>query len=411
MLILLIARVGLSLRPRESDAHACSDADRAADRAGRMPHASRPPLFIHTISPSPHARTPDCTRNMPSVTPEYEIESNAIELAAEERHRKIEDQRIAVWAVGAAKKRTYKKKASVAAEPDVQIIDSTVDGRRRLQRRANVLANTPVGEYRPKINKDGEIPMGSQQCVADARTHKCCMKRTKHGCYCWMHRAQLDGLKIAKSNIKGAGQGLFTTRAFKAGERLIEYTGDTVSTDSVMYNLPKAQGYNSRYVVSMSDQVSIDAARTNTADGRMINAPPSGTRPNSRFGFKQTDPKGITIYATRGIKAGDEILLSYGRTYWTRGDSRMKPITLRGIEVSEVSRVTVEEMEFEDESKNVYCINMIGGAGGRTLHDAIKTQHHRAASHREQNKNAATKEGICKRLHVLHAYAHGHARA
>ena len=187
---------------------------------------------------------------------------------------------------------------------------------------AAATTNVPVGADRPQPDEHGQIAMGSQRCTADTKAGKQCGMRTLHGRYCWVHRAQLDGTRIKTSSVPGAGKGLWAaTRDFRIGEVIAQYTGDLVPTAEG----GQADGFRgSHYVLELSEAVSIDAARTNTADGRMVNdARGSGQRPNCRFSVDQRT-KRATLRAVRRITKGTEILVSYGRSFWP--NARRGPI-------------------------------------------------------------------------------------
>ena len=175
------------------------------------------------------------------------------------------------------------------------------------------LENHPRATDCPPVNKQGQIDMGSQRCAADTKVGCWCKARTKHGCYCWVHRAARDGTRIKKATGAGSGLGLFAARFFARRAIVARYTGDLVNT---MLGA-RANGFDgSHYVLEMTEQLAIDAARTNTADGRMINdARGSGKRPNVRFVCNQ-QTKTVTIRTTRAVRAGEEFLLSYGRSFW-----------------------------------------------------------------------------------------------
>jgi hypothetical protein len=249
------------------------------------------------------------------------------------------------------------------------------EAEQRAQRESAIVAatsNEPVTADRPQPDKHGQIAMGSQRCTANNRTGKQCASRTLHGQYCWVHRAQLDGTRIKASSVPGAGKGLWAaTRDFGPGDIIARYTGDLVPTVAG----GRADGFGgSHYVLELSDAVSIDAARTNTADGRMVNdARGSGQRPNCRFSVNQR-AKTATLRAVRRIAKGAEILVSYGRQFWHRaggesvkesrsarkrgvpsqaGDSAQQPIVL-----SNIRRIGTGEVE-ELGSKGGICNRIV----------------------------------------------------
>ena len=167
-----------------------------------------------------------------------------------------------------------------------------------------------LGERRPPVNANGERLMGSQRCAAGTKTGQQCRAMTRHGEYCWVHLAQLHGARIKQSSVPGAGKGLFAARDYKKGEVVARYTGDLV---------PVGDGEDfdgSAYVLELTQDVAIDAARTNTAEGRMINdARGSGKKNNTRFSCNQTK-KTAVLRALKAIRKGEEYFVSYGNAYW-----------------------------------------------------------------------------------------------
>ena len=178
--------------------------------------------------------------------------------------------------------------------------------------------NTPLSPDRPPVNAKGEVDMGSQRCVADTKRGGQCRAHTRHGEYCWVHLAQRHGARIKPSGIAGAGKGLFAARDYEPGEVAARYTGDLV---------PTAQGAErdgfggSHYVLQLSEQVSLDAARTNTAEGRMVNdARGSGARNNCRFSINQRN-KTAVLRTTRRVRKGEEFYVAYGQEFWLQGQA------------------------------------------------------------------------------------------
>jgi len=95
------------------------------------------------------------------------------------------------------------------------------------------------------------------------------------------------------------GLGLFATRDFKRREEIADYTGELYHGE-----------------VRVRGGATVDAARTNTGDGRWVNDPRgSGKRPNCEFAMVPGTTQ-VRARAIRPIKTGEEFLLSYGRSYW-----------------------------------------------------------------------------------------------
>lgn len=119
-------------------------------------------------------------------------------------------------------------------------------------------------------------------------------------------------LVVKPSNIPGAGKGLFTTIDIKKGERIIEYKGTLHKWKDIKY-----QDGNNAYLVYLHRNAVINAKNSkakaryaNDANG-LTRVP--GLRNNGEFLYE-----GVRCYieATRKIKAGDEILVDYGKDFW-----------------------------------------------------------------------------------------------
>lgn len=108
-----------------------------------------------------------------------------------------------------------------------------------------------------------------------------------------------EGIRVGKSS---AGLGLFATRPFKKGERVIEYVGRTISS---------AEAYTSRskYLFEVNTRKTIDGtARDNVA--RYIN---HSCKPNCE---PEIERGHIFIDAIKNIKAGEEFTYDYGEEYF-----------------------------------------------------------------------------------------------
>ena len=171
--------------------------------------------------------------------------------------------------------------------------------------------NQPFPLDRRRCNKAGEIVV-SHRCIALKRDGEQCGARTRYGSRCWNHLQRDCNLRIKKSSIEQAGKGLWSGSKPVATKQLVtRYTGD-ISMD------PDVDHGGSKYVVGLSDRCTIDAARTDTAPGRMINDPKgSGNRPNTRFAIDNRT-RTVKIYATRPVPPKSEFFLPYGPAYWKR---------------------------------------------------------------------------------------------
>ena len=108
-----------------------------------------------------------------------------------------------------------------------------------------------------------------------------------------------DGVRVGRSS---AGLGLFATRAYKKGERIIEYFGRAIS---------HAEEYTSRskYLFEVNKRKTIDGStRANIA--RYIN---HSCKPNCE---PEIEKGRIYIDAIKNIKAGEEFTYDYGEEYF-----------------------------------------------------------------------------------------------
>jgi len=100
----------------------------------------------------------------------------------------------------------------------------------------------------------------------------------------------------------GSGLGLFANEPFRAGERIIEYTGERISAE-------EADRRGGRYLFHVDAEHAIDASgREHLA--RYIN---HACRPNCEA--RQVGRR-IFIYAKRAIELGEELTYRYGGVYF-----------------------------------------------------------------------------------------------
>jgi hypothetical protein len=118
------------------------------------------------------------------------------------------------------------------------------------------------------------------------------------------------------------GKGLFTTRDIKKGERVCTYMGEYIDNDEALRRCDA--GIDQFLVETVNDgildsmPIFCHAMYANDAAGitRM-----EGIRNNCKIEIEDGGPR---MVATRNIKAGDEILVGYGRVYWNNVKRRLK---------------------------------------------------------------------------------------
>ena len=101
-----------------------------------------------------------------------------------------------------------------------------------------------------------------------------------------------------------AGLGLYTNRAYKKGELVIEYTGEKISD-------AEAQKRGGKYLFELNDAWTLDGKeRHHTA--RYIN---HSCKPNC-YPELNDDETQVFIYAKRALATGEECTYNYGKQYF-----------------------------------------------------------------------------------------------
>jgi len=180
----------------------------------------------------------------------------------------------------------------------------------------NATKNFQYPANRKLCNKKGEILTPSQQCTALTRqgSGRRCRMRTKDGQFCWKHLDKEMNLRTKETTLgKECGRGLYTTKDLHPGDPISPYVGD-ISSDE---DLPDPTHGGSKYVVAPKKDLTIDAARRNTAPARLINDARNARRQNSTWVIDHRN-RTVRVKATKFIPAGSEIFISYGPAYWRR---------------------------------------------------------------------------------------------
>lgn len=125
----------------------------------------------------------------------------------------------------------------------------------------------------------------------------------------WME----ESLVVKKSQICGAGKGLFTRIAIAKGERIAEYKGRIQRWVDVKHE----DGHNG-YLMRINRQQVINGLKYKKTFARYANdargiAKIKGLRNNAEF---LTDGKRCFLEAKQIILKGEEILAGYGKEYW-----------------------------------------------------------------------------------------------
>ena len=120
-------------------------------------------------------------------------------------------------------------------------------------------------------------------------------------------------LIIKRSQLPGAGKGLFTKVAIAKGQRIVEYKGKIVKWRDIKH----MDGHNG-YLMLMNRNHVINAEPTKQFKGRYANDARGfvripGITNNAEY---VSEGNRCFIEAKRAIRAGEEILVYYGKEFW-----------------------------------------------------------------------------------------------
>ncbi len=121
-------------------------------------------------------------------------------------------------------------------------------------------------------------------------------------------------LYVKKSNLPGAGKGLFTKKFIPKGTRIIEYIGEKLEWKEVEKMAEDRNGY----VFFFTNKYVIDAWNFKKALARYANDARGLTREEGLKNNAEyvTEKKRCYIEATIDIPAFSEIFVGYGAEYW-----------------------------------------------------------------------------------------------
>jgi hypothetical protein len=142
-----------------------------------------------------------------------------------------------------------------------------------------------------------------------------CKRKSTYPHFCWQHLALVDHVKIKKSGIRNSGKGLFTLIDLKKGKNF-PYEGEIVETND--------ENYGGDYVLQITKtnpKKYIDAAKTDSCLGRYCNTCRKQQQQNhecsgNNSALKPYGRNKASVKLKKNVKAGSEILASYGRTYF-----------------------------------------------------------------------------------------------
>jgi hypothetical protein len=149
-----------------------------------------------------------------------------------------------------------------------------------------------------------------------------------------------DGLRVAPSQLVGAGEGLFTKRTWAAKDVVCRYTGDILDGRSAYDAAGSGDHIRTAYLMRLASGVSVDAGPHLGVKARYINdctwppaaCPSSAATPgagnarvNVKFVKRPTERCALVV-ALRDIDEGEEIFVSYGDAYWAKHGATCVPV-------------------------------------------------------------------------------------
>eukprot|EP01031_Cornospumella_fuschlensis_P040212 gene40212-48998_t len=155
----------------------------------------------------------------------------------------------------------------------------------------------------------------STQCGAQAKSGERCRRRCIIGFeYCHSHLQSKLMLKIKDSTLPGAGKGLFAYRrnkgddevVFRAGNTICTYNGQLINAEELA---DRYGDHNAPYAIRLSKREAIDAA-CKRGVGALGN---TNRGMNNATLSISTQNKTASVKATKTIRNGNEIFISYGR--------------------------------------------------------------------------------------------------
>ena len=119
-------------------------------------------------------------------------------------------------------------------------------------------------------------------------------------------------LRVKRSKLPGAGQGLFTDNFIPKGTKIVEYKG-RISAWKELKNVT-----DNGYLFYVNRNHVLDALPYKKALARYANDAKGMVRIKGITNNCQYITEGLKVYisAMRDIPAGEEILVGYGKEYW-----------------------------------------------------------------------------------------------
>jgi len=118
-------------------------------------------------------------------------------------------------------------------------------------------------------------------------------------------------LYVKKSNISGAGNGLFTAITIYKDEVICLFKGEQLSHEE---SLKRMLAGEDRYFINMVEGGVMDSMHVNCFAKYANDVVGSRFKTNAKISLDEYD--NVCLVATRKISKGEEIFCSYGKRYW-----------------------------------------------------------------------------------------------
>ncbi len=132
-----------------------------------------------------------------------------------------------------------------------------------------------------------------------------------------------NGLAVKHSSLPGSRNGVFVCNDVNIGEYITWYDGEVLDVSSVdRKKLLTDYGYWS-HLISVDQYTLIQGIKKTPSEtgiglGSLINDGPISGIPGNVEYVKLPDRKAVYIRSKRFIKKGEEVFISYGKSYWDR---------------------------------------------------------------------------------------------
>ena len=149
--------------------------------------------------------------------------------------------------------------------------------------------------------------------------HRCKRNTIKYADYCFQHSRRIGGIDIHRSTIPQANKGLYAHRDLPRNTRFRygRFPQDALTHHELQQKYP-GQEHIQYGLCDTAGRWCMDGCSTQSGWARYANDPRGTHRqPNAELSVVRRQGRTIgNLILTRPVKAGQEILVRYGRSYW-----------------------------------------------------------------------------------------------